>query len=54
MDPGTRPSHSFVERRSGGYFAFTRSADGGDNLPALKALLAYYAGQVKCIYMDPP
>lgn len=26
----------------------------GDNLEALKALLTYYAGQVKCIYIDPP
>src|SRR3990170_3168994 len=26
----------------------------GDNLDALKALLPYYAGQVKCIYIDPP
>jgi adenine-specific DNA-methyltransferase len=26
----------------------------GDNLLALKALLPYYAGQVKCIYLDPP
>jgi hypothetical protein len=26
----------------------------GDNLIALKALLPYYAGQVKCIYIDPP
>ena len=26
----------------------------GDNLSALKALLPYYAGQVKCIYIDPP
>lgn len=25
----------------------------GDNLTALKALLPYYAGQVKCIYIDP-
>jgi adenine specific DNA methylase Mod len=25
-----------------------------DNLVALKALLPYYAGQVKCIYIDPP
>jgi site-specific DNA-methyltransferase (adenine-specific)/adenine-specific DNA-methyltransferase len=24
----------------------------GDNLVALKALLPYYAGQVKCIYID--
>src|SRR6202049_662905 len=26
----------------------------GDNLQALKALLPYYAGKVKCIYIDPP
>ena len=26
----------------------------GDNLEALKALLPYYRGQVKCIYIDPP
>src|SRR5438552_2015680 len=26
----------------------------GDNLEALKALLPRYAGQVKCIYIDPP
>ncbi len=26
----------------------------GDNLLALKALLPYYARQVKCIYIDPP
>jgi DNA modification methylase len=26
----------------------------GDNLEALKSLLPYYAGQVKCIYIDPP
>ncbi len=26
----------------------------GDNLDALKALLPYYAGAVKCIYIDPP
>ena len=26
----------------------------GDNLIALKALLPYYAGRVKCIYIDPP
>ncbi len=26
----------------------------GDNLQALKALLPYYAGAVKCIYIDPP
>lgn len=26
----------------------------GDNLHALKALLPYYSGKVKCIYIDPP
>ena len=26
----------------------------GDNLEALKALLPYYAGQVKCIFIGPP
>lgn len=26
----------------------------GDNLDALKALLPYYKGQVKCVYIDPP
>ncbi|GLV27993.1 site-specific DNA-methyltransferase [Sphingobium sp. TomTYG75] len=26
----------------------------GDNLQALKSLLPYYRGQVKCIYIDPP
>ena len=26
----------------------------GDNLEALKALLPYYRGQVKCVYIDPP
>jgi site-specific DNA-methyltransferase (adenine-specific)/adenine-specific DNA-methyltransferase len=26
----------------------------GDNLVALKALLPFYSGQVKCIYIDPP
>ena len=26
----------------------------GDNLLALKALLPHYAGQVKCVYIDPP
>lgn len=26
----------------------------GDNLEALKALLPFYAGEVKCIYIDPP
>ena len=26
----------------------------GDNLEALRALLPFYAGQIKCIYIDPP
>ena len=26
----------------------------GDNLVALKALLPHYAGQVDCVYIDPP
>src|ERR1039458_3630584 len=26
----------------------------GDNLVSLKAILPYYAGAVKCIYIDPP
>jgi adenine-specific DNA-methyltransferase len=26
----------------------------GDNLDALKALLPYYRGQIKCVYIDPP
>ena len=26
----------------------------GDNLEALKALLPFHAGSVKCIYIDPP
>lgn len=26
----------------------------GDNLEALKALLPFHAGRVKCIYIDPP
>ncbi|MDI6788264.1 MAG: site-specific DNA-methyltransferase [Planctomycetota bacterium] len=26
----------------------------GDNLEALKSLMPYYAGQIKCIYIDPP
>ncbi len=26
----------------------------GDNLEALKAILPYYAGRVKCVYIDPP
>lgn len=42
------PSHSF------GNPDFTNMLIQGDNLEALKALLPFYAGQVKCIYIDPP
>ncbi|WP_229583526.1 site-specific DNA-methyltransferase [Paracoccus sp. S-4012] len=45
------PGLSFAAQGSGG-------SDGllvqGDNLEALKALLPFYAGRVKCIYIDPP
>jgi adenine-specific DNA-methyltransferase len=38
--------------------AATREPDNlliqGDNLEALKALLPFYRGQVKCIFIDPP
>lgn len=44
----TMPDLSFGERPSGNLLIE------GDNLVALKALLPYYAGQVKCIYIDPP
>ena len=26
----------------------------GDNLPALKALLPTHAGEIRCVYIDPP
>ena len=26
----------------------------GDNLETLKALLPYYAGRIRCVYVDPP
>jgi adenine-specific DNA-methyltransferase len=40
--------HSHGERAAGNMMIQ------GDNLDALKALLPYYAGKVKCIYIDPP
>ena len=45
--------------RCNGIFSFGNPDSGnllvqGDNLLALKALLPYYAGKVKCIYIDPP
>ena len=42
------PELSFGERDSGNIIVQ------GDNLVALKSLLPYYAGKVKCIYIDPP
>ena len=41
-------SHSQGDRDAGNMLIH------GDNLDALKALLPYYAGRVKCIYIDPP
>ena len=53
-----------VEDPSKSHYAATRRGDGkdifenmlihGDNLLALKALEQQFAGQVKCIYIDPP
>lgn len=42
------PELSFGDKNSGNILVQ------GDNLTALKALLPYYAGKVKCIYIDPP
>lgn len=42
------PELSFGDRGSGNILIK------GDNLDALKALLPYYKGRVKCIYIDPP
>ncbi|MGE7416188.1 site-specific DNA-methyltransferase [Methylobacterium tarhaniae] len=39
---------------SGGDLSSPNMLIQGDNLEALKALLPYYAGRVKCIYIDPP
>src|SRR2546429_9809430 len=35
-------------------FPYTTLFRSGDNLLALRALMPLYAGQVKCIYIDPP
>ena len=50
---------SFANDKSKSKAKWTPSLDDhliihGDNLYALKALLPQYAGQVKCIYIDPP
>ena len=42
------PEHSYGDPSSGNMLIQ------GDNLDALKALLPFYAGRVKCIYIDPP
>jgi len=42
------PDLSYSDRNTGNMLIH------GDNLDALKALLPYYAGEVKCIYIDPP
>ena len=42
------PELSFGDKNSGNLIVQ------GDNLVALKSLLPYYAGKVKCIYIDPP
>ena len=43
-----------VRTRGGGGAGTENLIVQGDNLDALKALLPRYAGQVKCIYIDPP
>ncbi len=54
----SRPNDAEV--RTGGmpHAENAESAEGilvhGDNLEALKALLPFYAGRVRCIYIDPP
>ena len=43
-----------VPALSHGEFASPNIVIQGDNLEGLKALLPFFAGQVKCIYIDPP
>jgi adenine-specific DNA-methyltransferase len=42
------PEHSHGDPNTGNMLVH------GDNLAALKALLPYFAGKVKCIFIDPP
>lgn len=42
------PDHSFGDQQTPNMLIQ------GDNLEALKSLLPYYAGRVKCIFIDPP
>ncbi len=44
------PEHSYTEKDP----ATENMLIQGDNLEALKALLPFYAGKVKCIFIDPP
>ena len=43
-----------VQEHSGGHRNAGNMLIHGDNLDALKALLPFYAGRIKCIYIDPP
>ena len=47
-------SHHAATRRRDGKDIFDNMLIHGDNLLALKALEQEFAGQVKCIYIDPP
>lgn len=42
------------ERLSYGDLSTGNAIVQGDNLDALKSLLPYYAGRVRCVYIDPP
>jgi len=58
-DAGEQTNHRAGEQTGDTKNSATCAASGnlivqGDNLHALKALLPRYAGQVKCIYIDPP
>ncbi len=49
------PLHSFSKSGKNINLDINRSMTiKGDNLVALKSLLPYYAGKIKCIYIDPP
>ena len=43
-----------VPGRDGGHRNAANMLIHGDNLDAIKALLPFYAGRVRCIYIDPP
>ena len=51
------PTRVLRPHPAGGTFGDTSSGNlliQGDNLDALKALLPFYRGRVKCIFIDPP